>query len=117
MQGWPLAAVATLVDVARRRQTEAVRDGEWRAVDVFTVGSARPSPCMAPGWRRGPAAAPRAASSPRPHEEIERARRKLADARFVERAPAHLVEAERDKAERFEREAAELRARLADLGA
>jgi valyl-tRNA synthetase len=50
-------------------------------------------------------------------EEVERARRKLADARFVERAPAHLVEEERDKAERFEREVAELRARLADLGA
>jgi valyl-tRNA synthetase len=50
-------------------------------------------------------------------EEAERARRKLADARFVERAPAHLVEEERDKAERFEREVAELRARLADLGA
>jgi valyl-tRNA synthetase len=49
--------------------------------------------------------------------EVERARRKLADARFVERAPAHLVDAERDKAERFEREAGELRARLADLGA
>ena len=30
--------------------------------------------------------------------EIERARKKLADARFVERAPAHLVEAEREKA-------------------
>ena len=48
--------------------------------------------------------------------EIERARSKLADERFVERAPAHLVEAERDKPERFEREAAELRARLAALG-
>ena len=49
--------------------------------------------------------------------EIERARKKLADARFVERAPAHLVDAEREKAERFEREAAELRARLEAVGA
>jgi valyl-tRNA synthetase len=49
--------------------------------------------------------------------EIERARRKLADARFVERAPAQLVQEERDKLERFEREAAELRERIADLGA
>jgi valyl-tRNA synthetase len=49
--------------------------------------------------------------------EAERARRKLTDTRFVERAPEHLVEEEREKAERFEREATELRARLADLGA
>ena len=49
--------------------------------------------------------------------EIERARRKLADARFVERAPAQLVEEERDKLERFEREAAELRERLDALDA
>ena len=49
--------------------------------------------------------------------EIERARRKLADARFVARAPAHLVQEERDKLERFEREAAELRERLDALGA
>ena len=44
--------------------------------------------------------------------EIERARKKLADERFVERAPAHLVDGEREKLARFEREAAELRARL-----
>jgi valyl-tRNA synthetase len=39
--------------------------------------------------------------------ELERAERKLADARFVKRAPAHLVEAEREKAARYatEREA------------
>ena len=49
--------------------------------------------------------------------EIERASRKLGDARFVERAPAHLVQEERDKLERFEREAAELRERLTALGA
>jgi hypothetical protein len=34
----------------------------------------------------------------------------------VERAPAHLVEAEREKLSRFEREAAELRARIEALG-
>jgi valyl-tRNA synthetase len=49
--------------------------------------------------------------------EIDRARRKLSDERFVERAPAHLVQEERDKLERFERDAAELRERLAALGA
>ena len=49
--------------------------------------------------------------------EVERARRKLADARFVERAPAHLVQEERDKLARFEREAAELRERLDALDA
>ena len=70
--------------------------------------------------------APGGAEDPRPRfeqelakaeGEIERAARKLADERFVERAPAHLVREERDKLERFEREAAELRERLAALGA
>jgi len=116
VQGWPLAGVSSLVESLGGVSTEAANGaGEWRAVDVFTVGSA-PVTVMAPGG----------AENLRPRferelakaaEEAERARRKLADARFVERAPAHLVEAEREKAERFEREAAELRARLADLGA
>ncbi len=48
--------------------------------------------------------------------EAERARRKLADARFVERAPAHLVEAEREKAARYEAERDALTARIALLG-
>jgi valyl-tRNA synthetase len=49
--------------------------------------------------------------------EGERAARKLADERFVSRAPAALVEAEREKASRFALEAAELEARLDALGA
>jgi valyl-tRNA synthetase len=49
--------------------------------------------------------------------ERERATRKLEDDRFVSRAPAALVEAERDKASRFALEAAELEARLDALGA
>jgi valyl-tRNA synthetase len=49
--------------------------------------------------------------------ESERATRKLADERFVAKAPAALVEAERDKANRFAQEAAELEARLHALGA
>jgi valyl-tRNA synthetase len=49
--------------------------------------------------------------------ESERAARKLADERFVSRAPAALVEAEREKAGRFAVEAAELEARLEALGA
>jgi valyl-tRNA synthetase len=49
--------------------------------------------------------------------ESERATRKLADERFVSRAPAALVDAEREKASRFALEAAELEARLDALGA
>jgi valyl-tRNA synthetase len=48
--------------------------------------------------------------------ELERAARKLADARFVERAPAHLVDAEREKAARFADEREALAARIAALG-
>jgi valyl-tRNA synthetase len=47
--------------------------------------------------------------------ELERARRKLADERFVERAPAHLVEAEREKAARYETERETLAARISAL--
>ena len=49
--------------------------------------------------------------------ESDRAARKLADERFVSRAPAALVEAEREKASRFAAEAAELEARIDALGA
>ena len=48
--------------------------------------------------------------------EAERARRKLEDARFVERAPAQLVEAGREKALRCEPEREALAARIAALG-
>ena len=48
--------------------------------------------------------------------EHDRAERKLADARFVERAPAHLVEAEREKADRYAAEREALAARIAALG-
>ena len=48
--------------------------------------------------------------------ELERAQRKLADARFVERAPAHLVDAEREKAARYAAEREALAARIAALG-
>ena len=47
--------------------------------------------------------------------ELERAERKLADERFVNRAPAALVEAERAKAEGFRREVAEVQAHLDEL--
>ena len=78
--------------------------------------AACPSPCWRPAE---PTTCGRALEQElaKAEAEVERARRKLADARFVERAPAQLVEEERDKPERFEREAAELRERLADLGA
>jgi valyl-tRNA synthetase len=49
--------------------------------------------------------------------ESERAARKLADERFVSRAPAALVDAEREKASRFAAEAVELEARIDALGA
>jgi valyl-tRNA synthetase len=48
--------------------------------------------------------------------ESERATRKLGDERFVSRAPAALVEVEREKASRFAAEAAELEARIDALG-
>ncbi len=48
--------------------------------------------------------------------ELARAERQLANARFVDRAPAHLVQAERDKASRFGAEIAELAAERERLG-
>ncbi len=47
--------------------------------------------------------------------ELSRAERQLANERFVERAPAHLVEAERKKARRFEGERDALRDELGSL--
>jgi valyl-tRNA synthetase len=47
--------------------------------------------------------------------ELDRARARLDDGRFVERAPAALVEAERGKAERWSAERDVLAARLAEL--
>jgi valyl-tRNA synthetase len=47
--------------------------------------------------------------------ELERAQTKLANERFTARAPAELVEAEREKARRFEAEVADLKRRMADL--
>jgi valyl-tRNA synthetase len=44
--------------------------------------------------------------------ELERARGKLSNDGFLSRAPADLVDAEREKASRFEAEAAELESRL-----
>jgi valyl-tRNA synthetase len=44
--------------------------------------------------------------------ELERARGKLSNDGFLSRAPAELVHAEREKASRFEAEAAELESRL-----
>jgi valyl-tRNA synthetase len=48
--------------------------------------------------------------------ELERAERKLGDSRFVERAPAHLVDAERDKAARYTAERDALAERIRALG-
>jgi valyl-tRNA synthetase len=47
--------------------------------------------------------------------ELERARSKLANEGFIARAPAELVEAEREKLRRFEAEIADLRRRLAEM--
>ena len=116
LEGWPLAPVAALVEALGGASTAPVNGaGGWRAVDVIPVGEVAVT-VLAPGGAEN--LRPRLEQELAKAEgEIERARRKLADARFVERAPAHLVEAEREKAERFEREVAELRRRLADLGA
>jgi valyl-tRNA synthetase len=48
--------------------------------------------------------------------ELGRAEKQLANEKFTSRAPAHLVEAERDKARRFTAEAEEISARLDALG-
>ena len=115
VQGWPLPAVWPVVEALGGVAATTGDSGEWRALEAFTVAGT-PVTVLAAG----------VAEDVRPRlerelakavEEGERARRKLADARFVERAPAHLVEGEREKAQRFERESTELRARLADLGA
>ncbi|HET6173966.1 MAG TPA: valine--tRNA ligase [Gaiellales bacterium] len=116
LQGWPLEPVASLVETLGGAST-APADGasEWRVVDVVPVGDVAVT-VLAPGGAEN--ARPRFEQElAKAEAEIERAGRKLADARFVERAPAHLVQEERDKLERFEREAAELRERLAALGA
>ena len=117
LDGWPIPGVAALVESLGSVTIAdgAADDAELRLVDTLTAGNARVD-VYAPGGagEQRPRYERELASA---EAEVERARRKLADERFVERAPAHLVEAERDKAERFEREAAELRARLADPGA
>jgi valyl-tRNA synthetase len=113
---WPLGSVAALVETLGGATMAPWNGaGEWRAIDVLPVGGV-PVTVLGPGG--GENARPRLeAELAKAEAEIERAVRKLGDARFVERAPAHLVQEERDKLERFEREAAELRERLADLGA
>ena len=116
MQGWPLEQVASIVETLGSASTVPVDgSGEWRAVDVVPVGATSVT-VLAPGGAEN--VRPRFEQElAKARAEIERAGRKLADARFVERAPAHLVQEERDKLERFEREADELRERLAALGA
>jgi valyl-tRNA synthetase len=49
--------------------------------------------------------------------EHKKAEAKLGNAKFVERAPAEVVEEERERSERFARDAAELEAQLAALDA
>jgi valyl-tRNA synthetase len=116
VQGWPLAEVVPLIETLGAASTAEPDGGaEWRAVDVIPVGDAAVT-VLAPGGDEN--VRPRFEQElAKAEAEIERAGRKLGDARFVERAPAHLVQEERDKLERFEREAAELRERLAALGA
>jgi valyl-tRNA synthetase len=110
LQGWPLASVAALVESLGGVSTAADGSGEWRAVDVIAVGDV-PVTVLSPGGAEN--LRPRLEQELGKAEgEIERARNKLADERFVERAPAHLVDGEREKLARFEREAAELRARV-----
>ena len=117
VQGWPLAQVVSLVEALGGVTHRSGRRG----------GGVAPLRRAARRRRLGHRARARAGTTTRGRvceqelakadAEIERARRKLADARFVERAPAQLVQEERDKLERFEREAAELRDRLDALGA
>jgi valyl-tRNA synthetase len=50
------------------------------------------------------------------HGVVKRAQGKLGNEKFTGRAPAELVQAERDKVDRYTREAAQLDAVLAQLG-
>jgi valyl-tRNA synthetase len=116
LRGWPLPAVVSLVATLGGTSTaETDGAGEWRAVDVIPVAGS-PVTVLAPGGDDN-ARQRFDQELAKAEAEIERARRKLGDARFVERAPERLVEGERDKLERFEREAAELRERLDALDA
>jgi valyl-tRNA synthetase len=56
------------------------------------------------------------AEADRVRSELERARRQLANPKFVERAPEHLVQAEVEKEARFAAELEALEARLRELG-
>jgi valyl-tRNA synthetase len=119
VQGWPLAGVDSMLETMGG-VTLATANGddaaaEWHFLDAYPVAGTAVNVLAegGPGDMR-----PRLEQElAKAESEAERARRKLADARFVERAPGQVVAAEREKAERFELEAAELRVRLADLGA
>jgi len=119
VQGWPLAGVDALLETLGgvTLATAGGADeagGEWHFLDAYPVAGT-PVDVLAEGGAGD--MRPRLEQElAKAESEAERARRKLGDARFVERAPAQVVDAEREKAERFEREAAELRVRLADLG-
>ena len=76
-------------------------------------GRARPQERIDPEVERAPPGG-RAREGREPSSTAPR--RKLADARFVERAPAHLVDAEREKAARYAAERDALAARIAALG-
>ena len=96
-------------DLARRGARQRQRDGgaggaATAAAATSTarrhvaVGGARVARARRPAWQASTSGRDSSGELANAEAEIERARRKLADARFVERAPAHLVEAEREKA-------------------
>ena len=95
---------------ARRRRREADRSGAGRARASRTTATSSP-PCRSPAVRsrccpRTRSIPPRWRSASPPsgpglQAELERAERKLANEKFVERAPAQVVEEERRKLEEY----------------
>jgi len=94
--------------IARLARFDIVSDGDGEAVTTIGLDGATvevlPSDTVDPAEAR----ARREAERERLRAEIERARGKLQNKGFTEKAPAELVEAEREKLGRFEAELAEL---------
>ena len=94
--------------IARLARFDLVSDGNGEAVTAIGLDGATvevlPSDTVDPAEARARVEAERE----RLRAEIERARGKLQNKGFTEKAPAALVEAEREKLGRFEAELAEL---------